>query len=95
VSGRDMEPLLPVVSERVGASLQNELLSATTEAYVMRVLTRLSTDNPCIANFIAAYAAQQKDPTAVTTGAVLVYRLLESQAEADRMRREFGLDDAP
>ena len=61
MDGEDVRPLLPVVSERVGASLQNELASATTEAYVLGVLTRLCEENPCIANFIARSALERGD----------------------------------
>jgi hypothetical protein len=80
---------LPLVSRDVAAAVRAELLATPGNTYSADILGRLSTENPELAGFIALFAASQQNPTAVATGAILTYRLLESQLEADRMRREF------
>lgn len=82
-------PHLPTVSEEVCAAIQKELSEATGNGYVADLLRRLQAENPLLAQFIANFAITQQNPTGVSTAGLLVYRLLESQAEANRMRREF------
>ncbi|MAE93831.1 MAG: hypothetical protein CL910_04160 [Deltaproteobacteria bacterium] len=84
---------LPFVSEAVGAAVQEELKTSEGNDYVIKILERLQDENPCLANFITHYALHYDDPAAVTTGALLTYRLLESQLEADTMRRDFPLEE--
>jgi len=84
---------LPKVTEAVGASVLEELRRSGGNEYIVEILERLQDENSCLANFITHYALQHPDPAGVTTGALLTYRLLESQLDADRMKREFPVDD--
>lgn len=69
-----------------GQAICRELESSEDNSYVVALLSRLERENPCIAEFISRLAIQHEDPMAVTTAAVLVYRLLESQCEANALR---------
>jgi len=84
--------LLPVVTESIGSAVQAELLQQ--EGYITEMLKRLQEDNPCIANFISQVAmhssSEKRVQQQIAYCGLLVYRLLESQAEADKMNQEFG-----
>ena len=82
-----MENTLPVVSPDVGLALQADILQREGNEYVVEVLRRLQEENPCIANFIASFSVNSKDPTATAYCGVMVYQLLKSQAEADELKR--------
>ena len=82
---------LPVVTKEVAAAVRAELLAAPGNEYAARILEQLERDNPELATFIAVFAQTQQNPAGVATGAVLTYRLLESQLDADGMRRTFGV----
>jgi Mg/Co/Ni transporter MgtE len=84
----DRKKLLPYVNEEIGFALQKEFLETQGNEYVTQVLTRLREDNPCIANFISNMSVSSGDPTSCATTGILVYRLLESQAEADKLKSE-------
>lgn len=77
--------LLPVVSEEVGFAIQAEYRQ--NKKYTQAIIVRLQEDNPCIVNFISQMALASKDPQYVAETAILVYRLLESQAEADKLNK--------
>lgn len=81
---------LPVVSPEIGAAIAAEMSQQPGNEYVVKILDRLLLDNPCVANFISSLAMQHSDPIAVGFVGILVYRLLESQMEADQLKREFG-----
>jgi len=86
--------LLPIVSKEVGFSIQNEVFNSNENEFALNLIRRLANeDNPCIANYLSQLAIQSR--TAEMRDAILyaglgVYRLLESQAEADKMKQELG-----
>jgi hypothetical protein len=80
-----------VVTPAVAASVRAELLAAPGNEYAARILERLERDNPELASFVAIFAQTQQNPVGIATAAVLTYRLLESQLEADGMARTFGV----
>jgi hypothetical protein len=82
---------LPAVTREVAAAVRGELLASQGNDYAVGILQRLEKDNPELAQFIALFSQTQANPAGVATGAVLVYRLLESQLDADRLNREFGV----
>lgn len=82
-----MPSLLPIVKEETGFSLQAELLECPENQYVLKHIKRLENDNPCIANFISQLAVLSGDPQSVAYAGILVYRLLESQAETDNLEK--------
>ncbi len=81
---------LPIVTQEVGYAVKAEMEQRPANEYVAMVLERLETENPCVAEFISHYALQHENPVAVSTAALLIYRLLESQLEADEMKEQFG-----
>lgn len=87
--------LLPVVKEEIGHAVQAEMLHSNGKTYEIKMLQRLARDdNPCIANFISAFAMGMETPEArdaAMYSGLLVYRMLESQAEADRMNGDKNL----
>ena len=80
--------LLPRVTKETGYAVCRELEREDNNDYVIRILERLEEENPCVAEFVSRLAIQHEDPVAISSAAVLVYRLLESQADADALRRE-------
>ena len=85
--------LLPIVTPDVGFSVQADILQTEKNKYVLGILERLLKDNPRVAEFINSiviYSPEEYAKVIAYTGAV-VYRLLESQAEADEMNGEFIL----
>ena len=85
-----MERPLPLVTKETGYAVCRELEREDNNDYVIQLLERLEEDNPCVAEFVSRLAIQHEDPVGISTAAVLVYRLLESQAEADRLREQLG-----
>lgn len=81
---------LPIVKEEIGFAIQEEFRKSVDGDYICETLERMGKENPCVANFIAAYSLQFEEAILpVMACAVLVYRLLESQAEADAMEKDF------
>ena len=84
--------LLPIISQEVGNSITAEILQTNGDKYMLDLLQRLGVeDNPGIANYVNIMMMQAKIPDtreAILYAALGVYRLLESQAEADKMNRE-------
>ena len=81
---------LPTVTKETGYAVCRELERDDNNSYVIRLLERLEEANPCVAEFVSRLAIQHDDPVGISTAAVLVYRLLESQAEADTLREQLG-----
>lgn len=83
-----MRSALPTVTKETGFAVCRELERADNNDYVIQLLERLEEQNPCVAEFVSRLAIQHDDPVGITTSAMLVYRLLESQAEADALRQQ-------
>ncbi len=83
--------LLPVVSPDIGGPLQKEL-PENDKAYIGEQLTRIADINPCVASFISTFCLESEDIAGCALCGIMVYRLLESQAEVDRMKDSFKFD---
>lgn len=81
---------LPTVTKETGYAVCRELERDANNSYVIQLLERLEEENPCVAEFVSRLAIQHDDPVGISTAAVLVYRLLESQQEADTLREQLG-----
>ena len=79
---------LPRVTKETGYAVCRELDRDDNNEYVIALLKRLESENPCVAEFVSRLAIQHEDPVGISTAALLVYRLLESQAEADALSRQ-------
>ncbi len=87
---RHSHSLLPRVTTETGYAVCRELEREDNNAYVIAMLERLENENPCVAEFVSRLSIQHEDPVGISTAALLVYRLLESQAEADQLRQQVG-----
>ena len=78
------------MTKETGFTVCHELEREANNEYVIKMLERLERENPCVAEFVTRLAIQNDDPVGITTAALLVYRLLESQAEADALRQQLS-----
>ena len=88
--------MLPIVSCDIAPSVEHSIpRGGTDDEYIMCEMARLNEQNPVIARFISAFAtAENRDLDyirGVTTCGIFVYKLLESQAESDKMKEEIRL----
>lgn len=79
-----MENLLPVVNPEVGFSIARDIPNKDNE-FINRELALISKENPAVANFIKNWSEQSSDPLDSMFCGIIVYKLLRSQAEVDRM----------
>ncbi|MBI3725704.1 hypothetical protein HY251_17395 [bacterium] len=82
---------LPVVTKETGFAVCRELEREEDNDFIIHLLERLEEANPCVAEFVSRLAVQHEDPVGISTAALLVYRLLESQAEADALAEQMKL----
>jgi len=83
------ERLLPYVSEEVSEVLSKEFIETPGDQYTRKIFERLQSENPKIVHFVLEASMGSSDPMRVLHIGLLVYRLIESQAQADEMKREF------
>ena len=83
---------LPRETKETGYAVCRELEQAEDNDYIIQLLERLEEDNPCIAEFVSRLAIQHEDPVGIATSALLVYRLLESQLDANELRKKIKID---
>lgn len=76
--------MLPRVKEEIGYSIAESIGDDDAE-FIMTEIKKIEMENPVIADFIGRWS---QDPKTVFCG-ILVYKLLRSQAEADKMNEEF------
>ena len=84
-------PKLPRVTKETGYAVCRELEQEEDNNYIIKLLERLEEENPCVAEFVSRLAIQHEDPVGISTAALLVYRLLESQVEADELKEQLKL----
>lgn len=82
---------LPVVTKETGYAVCREIEKDEDNSYLVHMLERLETENPCVAEFVSRLAIQHEDPVGVSTAALLVYRLLESQSESNALREQLDI----
>jgi hypothetical protein len=86
-----MKPLLPVVDSEVGFSLAKTVGEHGDAEFINSELQIINKENPTVASFIKRWAELSGCSTHTTFCGILVYKLLRSQAEADRMTEELNL----
>ena len=82
---------LPRVTKETGYAVCRELEQEEANDYIIKLLEKLEEENPCVAEFVSRLAIQHEDPVGISTAALLVYRLLESQVEADELKEQLRL----
>lgn len=79
---------LPTVKPEITCSMEQDLLRHSDESYVKEKLRHLKKKNPVVHAFLKAFSAASKDPIMTLFGGLIIYKMLESQAEADFMNSE-------
>lgn len=79
---------LPVVKPEITASIEREVCDISDSTFIKKHLKRIRANNPTVAEFISRFAKETEDPVASAFCGILVYRLLESQAECNQMENE-------
>lgn len=80
---------LPVVN----TDTAQPLIKALTEGdntYFVESLLKLQESNPAVANFISHFAMSLKNPLEAATCGLIVYQLLEKQAESNTLATKLG-----
>ena len=85
-----IETSLPIVQPETCFSLEQEVINVDDKDYVKRVLRKIARINPVVALWIKNYSKKTKDRLGAIVCAVMVYRLLESQEEADFLNEIIG-----
>jgi hypothetical protein len=83
-----MKPLLPIVDSNIGFSLAKYVGERGDAEFMKAELQKLDKENPAVADFIRKWSSVGGCQTHTKFCGILVYKLLRSQAEADRMKEE-------
>ena len=86
-----MLDILPVVSKEVAIPIGKSIITENDNEYCKEQLSLLKVKNPVIAHWIENFSNKCEDKIGATMCGLIVYRLLESQAEANRMKSEILL----
>jgi hypothetical protein len=83
-----MDNLLPRVNGEIGKAIARDIIDKFDQQLIDQELKRMDKTNPAVAGFIRQFAKRSDSEVSVAYCGVMVYRLLENQAEADRMKKE-------
>lgn len=83
---------LPLVKPEISCSMEQDLIQHSDDSYVMDRLHHLSENNPVIYTFLKEFSKQSSDPIFTLFSGLIVYKMLESQAEADEMNSEYKIN---
>lgn len=86
-----MKSLLPMVDSEVGFSLAKTVGEKGDAEFIKTELKRLDKENPTVADFIRKWSLLGDCQTHTKFCGILVYKLLRSQAEADRMTEDLNI----
>jgi hypothetical protein len=78
-----IETSLPFVKPETCFSIERECLGVRDVEFIKKMLKKIMESNPVVAMWIKNYSKTTKDRFGAIVCAVVVYRLLESQDEAD------------
>ena len=84
---------LPVVNPEVGYSLEHSLEHALDRPYVKQALKNIRKENPAVAEWIKKFSKLTDDRIGSAFCAIIVYKMLQSQLEADCLKEEINLAD--
>lgn len=80
-----MEKYLPVVKREIAGSLAANLKSLKDVKYLKQQIKEIKEVNPVVADWILKYSKKTKDRKGTAFAAIVLYRMLYSQCEADIM----------
>lgn len=78
-----MEDLLPLVHPDICFSLQKEVQNVPDIEFIKKSLKAIKKTNPVVAMWIKQFSKESNDRTMTALCAIVVYRMLESQQQAD------------
>ena len=81
--------LLPKVKPEICASMVQNIQSSQDKKFLKKELKRIKELNPSIGLWIEKFSKETKDFIGSAYCAIIVYKMLESQMEADQMNKEF------
>jgi hypothetical protein len=84
-----MKDLLPFVSNEVGFSVAESLEDEYNTKTWKKEYLHIKKVNPAVAEFISKWSSLSADRLHSAIMGILVYKLLENQAECDKMEKEF------
>jgi hypothetical protein len=86
-----MEKYLPEVQRQTAASMSANMASALDDKQFLKMeLKKIKNVNPVIAEFMRNYSKATKNQMQTMYCGLMVYKLLYSQAEADKMNEQDG-----
>ena len=74
---------LPVVQHEILFAQREDMHEIGMEKYVRDILARLQVEQPSLGQFVATFASLGQNSQHSAVCALLIYRMLEKQAEAD------------
>lgn len=86
--------LLPIVGNETMYNVEHRLSNKTDNEFYRQEIKQIRKENPLIAKFINLWASDENTPKKargyIAFCGILVYRMLASQAEADKLEEEIG-----
>ena len=79
--------MMPIVKPETCYSLEGDCLNKSDYATAKKLYKRIRKENPVIALWIREWAKKTDDKTGAMICALVTYRLLESQIEADELNK--------
>ena len=79
---------LPIDKPEITCSMEQDLLRHSDDSYVKEKLLHLKRKNPVVHAFLTAFSQASNDPIMTMFCGLIIYKMLESQAEADFMNSE-------
>lgn len=85
------ENYLPVVKPEITGSMEQDLMYHSDQSYIKEKLRHLKKKNPVVHAFLKNFSKASKDPIMTVFGGLIIYKMLESQAEADFLNSELDI----
>lgn len=83
-----MENYLPLLNAEIAGSMIRNISNNSDIPYLKKQLKELKEINPLVAEWIYKFSVTTKDKIGAAYCGLMVYKLLNSQAEADKMNEE-------
>lgn len=85
------ETVLPPVSPDILNAIIAEMRSQPRDAYAIRIIERLLVENKTLGEFIVKFSQRTEDPLGAMLCGVLVFRMIESQSQSDKLSKMFKI----
>jgi len=86
------DSFMPIVQPETCFAIEEECKDLTDKETVNRLFKKLKKNNPVVAAWIKRWSNTTKDSLGAMACALIAYRLLESQSEADFMNEIYDLE---